>query len=32
MVGEDLSRNRTDAPAIAALGTYKDCGMMRKCR
>src|SRR5882757_7580747 len=32
MVGEDLSRNRTDAPATAGRGHLQDCGMMEGCR
>ena len=31
MVGEDLSRNRTDAPAIAGRGRIEDFGIMKEC-
>jgi len=31
MVGEDLSRNRTDAPAIAGRGRMEDFGIMKEC-
>jgi hypothetical protein len=32
IVGEDLNRNRTDAPAIAGRRDLQDCGMMKECR
>jgi hypothetical protein len=32
MVGEDLSRNRADAPPLRDDGRLQDCGMMKECR
>jgi hypothetical protein len=32
MVGEDLSRNRADAPAIAGRRPFTGLRMMKECR